>query len=605
MTLAQGQILNNRYRIVKLLGQGGFGAVYRAWDLTLNVPCAVKESFEQVAETQRQFLREAQILAGLRHPNLPRVTDYFTVQGQGQYLVMDYVEGQDLEELRILAGGRLPEAQAVEWISQVCDALSYLHGQIPAVIHRDIKPANIKITPEGRAMLVDFGIAKTFDPSVRTTMGARAVTPGYSPFEQYGQTAAATDARTDIYALGATLYTLLCGQEPVESVLRMVRDPLLPPRQHNPDISPETEVAILRALQMDPEQRFQSATLLKEALPPARPVTPVPIPSVEDKLVSPVSPIQTTNLAAATPIHVQPIAPEQTAPKRRGMPWGWLAGGGVGLLLLVVAIWWGWNAGYFGLKRQSSTPVQSSTSELTIGSSMTSQVDDMVMMSVPEGDFLMGSVAGEGHDDEYPQRTVHLNAFWIDRTEVTNAQYAMCVTAGECSPPSLSSSYTRGTYYGNPDYRYYPVIFVSWDDANTYCTWAGRRLPTEAEWEKAARGADGRLYPWGEGIGCGLANIYGCVGDTSAVGSQRLGASPYGALDMAGNVSEWVADWYDSGYYNEMPTSNPPGPSSGQNRVMRGGSWDSSMTTVRVTMRYHGFPNFGYNLTGFRCALSP
>jgi formylglycine-generating enzyme required for sulfatase activity len=655
MTLAQGQILNNRYRIVKLLGQGGFGAVYKAWDTTLNVPCAVKESFELVAETQRQFLREAQILAGLRHPNLPRVTDYFAVPAQGQYLVMDYVEGQDLEELRAQAGGRLPESQALGWISQVCDALSYLHRQKPAIIHRDIKPANIKIVPPdedyplGRAMLVDFGIAKTFDPSMRTTMGARAVTPGYSPFEQYGQTAAATDARTDIYALGATLYTLLCGQEPVESVLRMVRDPLVSPRQHNPDISPEAEAAILRAMQNDPEQRFQSATQLKQALLPARHVTPVPLPGIEDRLVTPVSPIHTVNPAVATPVSVQPIASAMVAPKRRDVPWGWLAGGAMGLVLLVGIMFMvaKWVSGNQSAIRQtstsvamaamhSSTPAQSETLEVTqspiasktpgitqsptpeptIVSTMTSSVDGMVMVYVEAGDFLMGSseqqiatllssCPGCFYFDEQPRHLLYLDAFWIDQTEVTNAQYAMCVIVGRCDQPTDGSSSTRGTYYGNAEYANYPVIYVNWDDANTYCTWSGRRLPTEAEWEKAGRGTDRRTYPWGEGIDCTLANLHGCVGDTSAVGSYPLGISPYGALDMAGNVFEWVADRYDTGYYSVSPYNNPSGPNFGQSRSVRGGSWTTTDDFLRMANRSSEVSEYWDLTLGFRCALSP
>jgi serine/threonine protein kinase len=272
MPLIQGQILNNRYRIVRLLGQGGFGAVYRAWDTTLNVPCAVKESLELSPEGQRQFLREAQILAGLRHPNLPRVTDYFALTGQGQYLVMDFVEGQDLEEMKALAGGRLPENQALNYIAQACDALAYMHRQQPPVIHRDIKPANIKITPPdedapyGRAMLVDFGVAKVFDPHLRTTVGARAVTPGYSPHEQYGQTGVVTDVRTDMYALGATLYSLLTGQEPLESILRVVDDTLIPPSQIEPTISTPTEAIILHAMQVNPSRRYQNAADFKQAL---------------------------------------------------------------------------------------------------------------------------------------------------------------------------------------------------------------------------------------------------------------------------------------------------------------------------------------------------
>ena len=257
-------MLNNRYRIVRLLGQGGYGAVYRAWDLNFELICAIKENFETTPEAQRQFLREACLLHVLRHPNLPQVKDHFIVPGQGQYLVMDYVEGQNLEELRGTVGSALPEAQALHWIAQVCDALDYLHRQTPPVIHRDIKPANIRITPAGQAMLVDFGIAKTYDPSLRTTLGARAVTPGYSPFEQYGT--GVTDARTDLYALGATLYTLLTGQEPPEAPQRVVRDPLVPPRQLNHAISPAIETALMRALQIDPQVRFQSAAEFKAAI---------------------------------------------------------------------------------------------------------------------------------------------------------------------------------------------------------------------------------------------------------------------------------------------------------------------------------------------------
>jgi len=203
MNLVPGQLLNSRYRIVKLLGQGGFGAVYRAWDTNLHGPVAVKENFDPSPASQNQFAREASMLFLLRHNNLPRVIDHFNIPGQGQYLVMDFIEGEDLQAMLDQTGGPLDEATVLPWIEQVCDALEYMHSQNPPVIHRDIKPANIKITPQGQAILVDFGIAKTFDPNLATTQGARAVTPGFSPNEQYGQ--GRTDARTDVYALGATL----------------------------------------------------------------------------------------------------------------------------------------------------------------------------------------------------------------------------------------------------------------------------------------------------------------------------------------------------------------------------------------------------------------
>lgn len=264
MLHATGEVLNNRYRIVKLLGQGGFGAVYRAWDLQLNLACALKQNTELGHHSARRFAREANILAKLRHPNLPRVIDHFVLPDRGQYLVMEYIDGEDLDAKLEKANGPLPEELVLGWADQILDALDYLHHQQPPIIHRDIKPANIRITPQGQAVLVDFGIAKIYDPNQKTTEGSRAVTPGYSPYEQYSM--GTTDPRTDIYSLGATLYTLLTGQVIHESVLRTIDDPVKPPNQLNPAISAATSFAIQRAIQVDPRRRWQSAADFKEAL---------------------------------------------------------------------------------------------------------------------------------------------------------------------------------------------------------------------------------------------------------------------------------------------------------------------------------------------------
>lgn len=263
MPLFIGQLLNNRYRIDALLGQGGFGAVYCAFDVRLNIVVAVKENLDSSPEAERQFMREAQVLAQVSHPNLPRVTDHFANPGQGQYLVMDFADGEDLESMRTRLG-TLPEGQVLPWLRQICDALTYLHQLRPPVIHRDIKPANIRIRPDGRAMLVDFGIAKLYDPNQATTSAAKAVTPGYSPPEQYS---GHTDARSDVYALGATLYTLLTGHELPESVLRVAHQQSLPtPRQINANISEPVNQAIVTALELDTARRFQSVADLSQAL---------------------------------------------------------------------------------------------------------------------------------------------------------------------------------------------------------------------------------------------------------------------------------------------------------------------------------------------------
>ena len=228
------------------------------------------------------------------------------------------------------------------------------------------------------------------------------------------------------------------------------------------------------------------------------------------------------------------------------------------------------------------------------------------MVFVPAGEFIMGSPEGEGNDDEHPLRTVYLDAFYIGKYEVTNAEYKECVDARACDPPSPTSSSSHDSYYGSPVYDDYPVINVSWYDAKAYCDWKGVRLPTEAEWEKAARGTDGRKYPWGNEFDSYKCNTYEPdVGDTTEVGSFPDGASPYGAYDMAGNVEEWVADWYDADYYGKATARNPQGPDSGVGRVWRGGSWLYRQLNARCAYRDWCPPDFRNFDVGFRVAASP
>jgi serine/threonine protein kinase len=264
MTLEQGAVLHGRYRIVEILGQGGMGSVYRAIDENLGVEVAVKENLFTTDEYARQFRLEAVILASLRQPNMPRVTDHFVVNGQGQYLVMDYIEGEDLRQ-RMERIGNIPEEEAILIGASICDALAYLHSRKPPVLHRDLKPGNVKITPEGHVYLVDFGLAKVMRGSQATTTGARAMTPGYSPPEQYGT--ARTDAHSDIYSLGATLYAALSGTIPEDGLARVMDNVQLTPlRKRNPKVSRKLAAAIEKAMEPYPDDRFQSDEDFKQAL---------------------------------------------------------------------------------------------------------------------------------------------------------------------------------------------------------------------------------------------------------------------------------------------------------------------------------------------------
>lgn len=306
MQLSVGQFLNNRYQIIRLLGTGGMGSVYYAHDPVLDRHVAIKQlmptpgNVERMAEQmQKQFLREAQTLAALHHPNLPRVTDYF-IDGDLHYLVMDYIEGQSLLDMLIANKNGFAEDLVLEWADQLLSALEYIHAR--NVIHRDIKPANVRRTTGGYIFLVDFGLVKPQNPNnPRTlTMFHGIGTPEYAPPEQYDPESH-TDQRSDLYALGATLYHLLTGQAPA-SATRRTADPesFHKLREANTNVSPDVENVILRAMEIERAKRFSTATDMRAALNFIR----------QARFVDPT---RTTNLASAAAI---PVSPVPVNPKR-------------------------------------------------------------------------------------------------------------------------------------------------------------------------------------------------------------------------------------------------------------------------------------------------
>ncbi|HUH98834.1 MAG TPA: SUMF1/EgtB/PvdO family nonheme iron enzyme [Anaerolineales bacterium] len=300
---------------------------------------------------------------------------------------------------------------------------------------------------------------------------------------------------------------------------------------------------------------------------------------------------------------------------------GWWAAALIGTVGIVISLWLN------GTFQPASVPVPTNpptvhpfviasltpTGAVTAtpaSSALTTAADQSAIILVPAGNFIMGSY--NGNVDEKPVHTVYLNAFYIDKYAVTNALYRSCVDANACAFPKFENSYSRPTYYGDPRYDQYPVIGVTWAMAKAYCEWRGARLLTEAEWEKAARGTDGRIYPWGNSIDQSAANYNpnddpNYAGDTTKVDAYPGGVSPYGVFDMAGNVWEWVADIYDANYYASLtlPVANPLGATSGSYRVLKGGSWDSGSYDLRSARRNWIDPLNANVYIGFRCARNP
>ncbi|MEI7989527.1 MAG: bifunctional serine/threonine-protein kinase/formylglycine-generating enzyme family protein [Chloroflexota bacterium] len=605
-----------RYHIIVPLGEGGMATVYKAFDTRLECDVAIKFiRKENVPASQwermnARFEREAKRMAKLMHPNIVKVTDYGEYEGN-PYLVMPYLPGGTLKNR---SQKFMSYQQAVCLLAPVARALEYAHRQ--NTIHRDVKPANILITEDGAPMLADFGVAKILDLDEGNTLtgtGMGVGTPKYMAPEQWLNR---VSPQTDVYALGVVFYELLTGRVPYDAdtpagvMLKQSNEPLPRPKQFVPGITEDVERVIFKALAKDPQQRYADMEALAQALERLATLAPVSQEIKRNETTIDYGDAAQPSSSAKSP------QSEKSAVQTSLL----LGIGGLGLLFLIVIIGgasWLLNRPIKPSNVVNAETVQASSQQtLTVmgeqsptvsndGKNRVSAKDGMEMIYIPPGEFLMGSTDNDSDAryDEQPQHKVYLDAYWMDKTEVTNAMYKKCVADGSCQEPNDKKSNTQNDYYGNDQYANYPVIYVDWNQAQEYCKWAGGSLPTEAQWEKAARGEDGRKYSWGnETASCKLANYSVCAGDTKAVGSLADGASPYGVMDMSGNVWEWVNDWYGDNYYQTSPQKNPTGPDSGTVRVLRGGSWAYDSWYLRSAYRNWDNPGNCYNDYGFRCA---
>jgi serine/threonine-protein kinase len=661
------------YSITRSIGQGGMAHVYcavhrlmeREVALKLILPILLTEE-----QAQARFLREAKLLAKLEHPCIVPIYDSGRVENSEQlYLAMRLMKGGSLDE-RLKAQGKLSIGEYLPILRRVVEGLSFAHRH--NIVHRDLKPGNILFDGEGLAYLSDFGIAHVAQQTLQmTATGAKLGTPQYMAPEQFeGET---IDGRTDQYALAVMSYQVLSGRRPFEAdtLIKLMKMHLMdaPPALTLPDsaLGERLNGVLQKALAKEPDERYATCADFMKALSSAALDSGTPTqPSVPEATLLEATYIEPESAepesaepkpATLPPASEPPRTPAETPypvkiPTQSRMPlWGWAGLGVLGLALLWALF--GRGSGQASQtvslpatatprlaeptntrkptqtrKPPTHTPRPTATAQpLGIGSSQLREKDGMLMVYVPAGEFEMGSTK---YDDEQPVHTVYLDAYWIDQTEVSFAQFAKFVQASDYR---TSAEKDGASYVFDPvkvewndtagvDWQYpqgtgagdweslglveHPVVHVSWQDAQAYCEWAGAQLPSEAQWEKAARGTDGRTYPWGNAQpNADLLNFGNNIGKTMPVGSYAAGASPYGALDLAGNVWEWVADWYAEGYYATSPARNPKGPSSGEYRVLRGGSWNYDPDLVRTSNRNWNSPTYSGNYNGFRCSAVP
>jgi formylglycine-generating enzyme required for sulfatase activity len=616
-----GKILARTYRIDMLVDRGAIGAVYRGVNLRGESPVAIRVVRPSLANQQQLMERMAlgmKTQAKLHHPHLLGVHDFVSENGLNA-IVMEYVDGMTLEEVIYQQGGPMALGRIRALMGPVLKAMDAVHRQ--GIIHGGLKPSKIMIvTTAGEEVpkVMGFGLAKILaDLGIPVVSSDPLTALGYRSPEAC-RSVVTMDARSDIYALGVILFEMATGRMPFaaekeEDLMKAHLEQAPPlPREVYPEVHPELEALILQALEKAPERRApQTTAAFYDALmalgathASGRTISglveiePEPLPPVvlPPDMAAAATIEDTVNLGknkkrgkAAAPSFESNESTDWLPSAHKKQQFKSVALIFLGLLSLFGAI------GVLTIKPSPSSspldavppkPLESvrGLSQKTHSSSLpSSTLDKAAMVRVPAGEFLWGSK--EDADEGQPSAKIWLHAFDIDQHEVTVAQYQACVATRRCSKPA-AGEYCNGH---EAERQNHPINCVNWHQAHTYCQWAGKRLPSEIEWEKAARGTDGRTYPWGEEEPSCSRAIFGEHGDgcgknsTWPVGSTSpMGDSPYGVQDMAGNVWEWVST-----------------------RVLRGGSWDDLANNLRAARR-HSFPPQAQNhYLGFRCARTP